>query len=94
MEIVLGVLALAAWNIVAGVIDATDDRLGLSSSYPEGSGSRPNRRSARYSRRCALQGGVFNPTVPEAKIRREPPLIWSSAVPRPLNIPTVTRLSR
>jgi hypothetical protein len=84
MEVVIGVLVFAAWNIVAGVIDATDERLGLSSS------SRPNRRSARYFRRWTLRD--LGPL--EAKIRREPHLNWSSAVPRPLNIPTITRLSR
>jgi hypothetical protein len=89
MEMVIGVFVLAAWNIVAGVIDATDDRLGFSSPFQEGSGSRPNRRSARYSQRRALQD-----TEPEPRIRRALHLNWSSAVPRPLNIPTITRLSR
>jgi hypothetical protein len=94
MEMVIGVFVLAAWNVVAGVIDATDDRLGFSSPLREGSGSHPNRRSARYSQRRALQDRGFNPTAPEPRIRRALHLNWSSAVPRPLNIPTITRLSR
>jgi hypothetical protein len=92
MEIVIGLLIVAAWNIAAGVIDATDDR--LASSSQERSGSRSTRRSARYSRRRASQDRGLYPTAPEPKMRREPRLNWSSALPRPLNTPTVTRLSR
>jgi hypothetical protein len=82
MEIMIGLLIVAAWNIAAGVIDATDDRLGLASSRP----------SPRYSRRRALPEP--GPTAPEPKLGREPRLIWSSALPRPLSIPAVMRLSR
>ena len=94
MEIIIGLLIVAAWNIVGGVIDATDDRLGFSPLSQERSGPNPARRSANYSRKWATQDGGFQSTAFEAETRREPRLYYSNPLPRPQNIPTVVRLSR